>query len=171
MEPIAEPLDLPPGYGEVAAPLEWEQVRGILERAPAYWLATVRPDGRPHAVPRDGFWVDDLLLYGGAPETVHHRNLAANPHVVAHVGEYAEVVVVEGTAAREDLPRDLLERLCAAHAKYPQYGPPPDPDTWEHAGGVLVLRPQRVLAWTDYPKDCTRFTFPAGDGRRDVAGT
>lgn len=160
MEPIAEPLDLPPGYGSVEEPLAWSAVRQLLEAAPAYWIATVRPDGRPHVVPRDGFWIDDALFYGGSPETVHARNLVADPHAVAHVGEYAEVVIVEGTASNEELDPDLVARVCAAHVKYPQYGPPPDPETWEHAAGLLVLRPQRVMAWTAYPKDCTRFTFP-----------
>ncbi len=160
MAPIAEPLELPSGYGAVSRPLAWSTVNVILEGAGAYWLATVRPDGRPHAVPRDGFWVDGALFYGGSEETVHHRNLAANAEVVAHVGEYSEVVIVEGTAGPEELDDELRRRVAAAHVKYPQYGPPPDPETWD-ARGLLVLRPRRVLAWTDFPKDCTRFSFPA----------
>ena len=33
----------------------WETARQIVETAPAtYWLATVRPDGRPHVMPHPG---------------------------------------------------------------------------------------------------------------------
>lgn len=33
----------------------WETARQIVETAPAtYWLATVRPDGRPHVMPDPG---------------------------------------------------------------------------------------------------------------------
>ncbi|HYN64980.1 MAG TPA: hypothetical protein VES36_10300, partial [Candidatus Limnocylindrales bacterium] len=46
------------GYG--LAPLKWERVvegldktRGLeaLDAAGRYWLATIRPDGRPHVMP------------------------------------------------------------------------------------------------------------------------
>ena len=158
MDPVAELLTPPPGYGTATSPLEWPPVRGILERAPAYWIATVRPDGRPHTVPRDGFWVDDALWYGGSPDTVHNRNILANPQAVAHVGEYAEIVIVEGAVAQGEAGEELRARLAAAHEKYPQYGPPPDPESFD-TRGLLVLRPRRVLAWTHYPENCTRFRF------------
>ena len=47
MEPIAELLDLPKEYGSPKEPLAWGIVRAELERTRAYWIATVREDGRP----------------------------------------------------------------------------------------------------------------------------
>jgi hypothetical protein len=32
-------------------PRPWAQARVCLAQAPTHWLATVRPDGRPHLVP------------------------------------------------------------------------------------------------------------------------
>lgn len=55
-EPTVEPLDLPREYGSVSERLSWSSVEHRLEAAPIYWLGTVRPDGRPHAVPVDGLW-------------------------------------------------------------------------------------------------------------------
>lgn len=66
MTPTAELLDLPREYGKPKKPLDWTAVRQDLERATAYWLATVRADGRPHTVPLDGLWVDDVWFYGGS---------------------------------------------------------------------------------------------------------
>ena len=78
VDPIAEPLDLPEGYGRVTKPLTWTAVRVRLEAAMHYWLVTIRPDGRPHAIPTDGIWLDGSWYFGGAEGTVHMRNVAAN---------------------------------------------------------------------------------------------
>lgn len=55
MEPIAERLELPDGYGRVTRTLAWATVRAALEAATHHRVTTVRPDGRPHAVPVDGW--------------------------------------------------------------------------------------------------------------------
>ena len=47
----------PAGYGLPEGDegmLDWSQVRQRLVASKHYWLATVRPDGRPHVVPRWG---------------------------------------------------------------------------------------------------------------------
>ena len=69
MEPIAERLDLPDGYGTANSTMAWEAVRERLEQAPRYWLVTTLRDGRAHVVPVDGVWLDDTWYYGGSPET------------------------------------------------------------------------------------------------------
>ncbi len=159
MEPEAELLDLPKEYGTPKTVLSWSVVREKLEAAPVYWLATTRPDGRPHVVPRDGIWVDDALFYGGAQETVHHRNVQANPNVVVTIGEGLEAVIIEGEVPTEPrIEPELALRLAAAqNAKYPQYGKA-SPDQFR-GPGALVVRPRRVIAWTEYPANATRFHF------------
>jgi hypothetical protein len=59
MEPTAEPIDLPQGYGKATTTMAWAVVRETLEQAPRYWLVTTRRDGRAHVVPVDGIWLDD----------------------------------------------------------------------------------------------------------------
>lgn len=160
MAPTAEPLDLPEAYGRAERTLPWEQVRAQLADAPWYWVATVRPDGRPHLVPKDGLWVDDRLWFGGAPETVNHRNLRGNGQVAVHVGDGVACAIVEGHAALTPADGELAARLTAASRDKYGYGPPPG----SFGAGTWALTPARVLAWTAYPADATRFRFTAGTG-------
>ncbi len=60
MEPRAEPLRLPTGYGTPSTTPDWAEVRSRLASAPQYWVITCRADGRPHVVPVDGPWLDDV---------------------------------------------------------------------------------------------------------------
>jgi Pyridoxamine 5'-phosphate oxidase len=158
--PAASPLPLPRDYGVAKDPMDWGEVSERLAEARVYWLATARPDGRPHVVPSDGIWLDDGLYFGGGPETVHMRNVRANPRVAAHVGDgLAVTIVVEGTASFETPDRDVAARLADANnTKYADYGMTLTPDDYVKLG-VTVLRPERVLAWTRFPDNATRFTF------------
>ena len=154
--PRAEQLDIPPEYGKPSRLLEWDVVAARLAEARHYWLATVRPDGRPHVVPLDGLWLDDRWHFGGSPTTVKHRNLLSSPHVTMHLDDAAAAVIVEGTCAILKPPEETAVRLSeASQVKY-GYGPPPS----TYLGGVWVLTPARVLAWTDLTADATRFLFP-----------
>lgn len=156
---------LPEGYGLPATSeglLGWEQVERRLREAQHYWLASVRPDGRPHSVPRWGVWLEGRFWYDGAPSTRHTRNVEANPAVTLTLESGTEVVIVEGDsrATRADA-QDLGARLSQAFTKYAGAGYAPGPDSWagEDGGGLRVITPHRALAWFDFPTDCTRFTF------------
>jgi len=128
-----------------------------LERAPVYWIASTRPNGRPHVVPRDGIWLDGGLYYGGSPETVHHRNITHNPEIVVHIGDGQEAIIVEGTVEIQMPTEEMATRLSQeSFAKYPQYGRI-DPSIY--LGGVSLLKPRRVLAWTNFTDNATRFRF------------
>ena len=157
---------MPDGYGipdEVDGTLSWTQVRDRLVAATHYWLATVRPDGRPHVVPRWGVWLDDRFWYDGAPTTVHARNLVHNPACSLHLEDGAQAVVVEGSSQPARAPADDLgARLSAAFAKYHDLGYSPGQDAWagEDGGGLRVLTPRTALAWFAFPADATRFRFP-----------
>jgi hypothetical protein len=59
-------------------------VRAAREAATHYRVTTVRPDGRPHAVPVDGLWLDDVGFYGGSEQAVHYRNALAGPKADAY---------------------------------------------------------------------------------------
>ena len=154
MEPVAEPLELPDGYGTTTTTLAWADVRARLETATQYWVATTLAGGRPHAVPVDGLWLDDLWYWGGSDQAVHYRSALANPQVVMHLPDPARAVVVEGTAGLARPSPALAERLVqASKAKY-GYAPPAS-----GYDGALALRPRLVLAWSAFPKDATRFRF------------
>jgi hypothetical protein len=156
-KPIGEKPEIPAEYGNPKERLDWTDVERRLQSAPVYWLASTRPDGRPHVIPRDGVWLESGLYYGGSPKTVHHRNIARNPQVAAHIGDGQEVIIVEGGVEIEKPTDEMAARLSnESFAKYPQYGRI-DPSIY--AGGVTVLRPLRVLAWTSFTENATRFRF------------
>jgi hypothetical protein len=159
MKPKVEQLDLPEGYGNPSSLLHWDAVRRELEEAPQYWVATTRPDGRPHVVPRDGIWLDDTWFYGGSPETVHNRNVEHNSEAVMHIGDGAKAIIVEGEVKHIIPERDFADRLAdASNNKYSHYGLNLTADTYV-ANGTWALKARRVLAWTNLPENATRFRF------------
>ena len=161
--PRAEQLDLPREYGKPNRLLDWDGVVARLTAAHHYWLATVRPDGRPHAVPLDGLWLDSRWYFGGSPETVTHRNLLTNPRATLHLEDARSAVIVEGRCEVQTPSSKGARRLAdASKAKY-GYAPPVE----AYLSGVWTLLPARVLAWTELHVDATRFLFhdppPAAD--------
>ena len=166
MDPSVDRPQMPSGYGVPKGKkglLSWAEVTDRLVAAPQYWMATTRSDGRPHVVPRWGAWLDGHLWYDGSPETLHARNLTANPACVLHLEDGWKAVVVEGKSGRSQPPGPELGRRIAAafKEKYGAAGYAPEPDAWEgsDAGGLLMFTPTKAMAWFDFPKDVTRFTF------------
>ena len=163
--PIADRPVLPPGYGLPTSSdgqLAWADVEQRLVTALHYWLATTRPDGTPHVVPRWGVWLDGRFWYDGAPTTRHARNLDTNPACSLNLESGTEVVIIEGISEPTRADADTLgPRLAEQFVKYHTAGYSPGPDSWsgEHGGGLRVLTPRRALAWFSFPTDCTRFRF------------
>jgi nitroimidazol reductase NimA-like FMN-containing flavoprotein (pyridoxamine 5'-phosphate oxidase superfamily) len=112
--PRPEQLVVPPEYGAPSRLLAWDVVSGRLADARHYWLATVRPDGRPHVVPSDGLWLDDHWYFGGSATTVKHRNLQSNPRVTLHLEDAGSAVIVEGTCHLKRPSQETADRLAAA---------------------------------------------------------
>jgi len=144
--------------------VEWSHVERRLAEARVYWVATSGSGGRPTVRPLDGLYVDGVIYVGGSPETRWVRDLTANPQVSVHLDGGDDAVIVEGEAElMMGADDELAERLAAvSNAKYPQYrmtaasykGP-----------GPFAIRIRKVIAWTDFFKDPTRFRFPTSDGR------
>ncbi len=146
---------MPEGYGIKAVPgerLPWEVVERWLTESRNYWICTTRPDGRPHAKPVWGIWLDDRVLWGTSPESVSARNLAAAPAVVVHLESGDEAAILEGTFAFER-DADVIARFTEAYdAKY---------DYKLELDTAFGLRPRSCLSWTeaDYPMTATRWVF------------
>lgn len=160
---------MPDGYGVPESTdrlLEWEPVENRLRAASEFWLATTRPDGRPHVVPRWGVWLDGRFWYDGSPATRHARNLRANAACALHLESGTDVVIVDGQAAPSaPVVGALGQRLAVAfQAKYADRGYAPPPDAWsgDDAGGMTVFTPATALAWSEFPADVTRFRFTPG---------
>src|SRR5919205_4391722 len=92
---------MPEGYGiptDSAGMLTWDDLQEPLQTTKIYWVATTRPDGRPHAVPIWGAWIDNTFYFEVSPQTRRGRNLAVNPAVVVHLEHGKLVIIIEGIA-------------------------------------------------------------------------
>jgi len=107
---VAQPL-VEPGQ----SPAPWAEARARLPETATYWLATVRPDGRPHVVPLLAVWVEDRLFFCASASTRKAANLARDPHCVLSVGAPGLDLVIEGTAALVS-NEATLRRIAAAYA-------------------------------------------------------
>lgn len=79
------------------------------------WLATVRPDGRPHTAGVGTLWVDGKFYLTSGPGTQKSRNLAANPNCVLSMALPGLDLVVEGRAVKVT-DQATLERLAKRYA-------------------------------------------------------
>lgn len=96
----------------------WIDAREFLDSARIYWLATVRPDGRPHVTPLFSVLVDGALYFSTGPGERKAKNLAANSQCVILTGcnQVDELdVVVEGEAVRV-IDEHRLQHIAAHYA-------------------------------------------------------
>lgn len=159
-EPEARRLKLPKGY-QVAAGKEgllpWARVVEWVEQALNYWLATTRPDGRPHVTPVWGAWAGGALYFDGIPTARWARNIASNPAAAIHLESGTEVVILEGVVEDVVTDADVAARIVAAWtAKYGRLLPEPA------TSGIFRLRPGTARAWSQFPDDATSYRFPDG---------
>ena len=163
LEPkVSRPL-FPEGYGIPETDddlLPWDYVANRMAGSRNYWIATASPEGRVSATPVWGVWVEDTLFFDGSPQTRRGRNIAANPSVAVHLEDGTQAVMIEGEAYEVIGPEpELANQLAAAYAaKYADEGYTPEPNQWEN-GGLFRLVKRRVFAWTQFPKDVTRWVF------------
>jgi general stress protein 26 len=104
-------------YGD--APIPWSRAVDQLEDVAAKrscWLATLRPDGRPHIAAVGALWVDGKFYFTSGAGTRKSRNLAENPNCTISVSLPTLDLVVEGTASRvtdQATLQDMAERYAA----------------------------------------------------------
>lgn len=136
--------------------IDWPFVTERLARARSYWLATVRPDGRPHAAPVWGVFVEDDLFLETSPGTLKARNIAHGSAVSVHIELGDHAVIVDGQASDFRPDTALAKAIAAAFAtKYDGYAPPAS--AWDN-GSLYLVTPHTVLAWRDMPT-ATRWRF------------
>lgn len=146
-------------------PLEWDRVRVQIEsewrkQGPGeeaayhvHWLATTRPDGRPHLMPFGASYSDGRFYIVSGAGTQKSKDLAANPHCSIGFAAKDLHVIVEGEARRVT-DEAKLKRIAELYASAgwtptvrdgafwheysaPSAGPPP----WN----VYEFRPQTVF--------------------------
>jgi hypothetical protein len=140
--------------------MSWEWVDEQLTKSRNYWIASTRPDGKPHAAPVWGVWLNGVLYFSSDEGSRKARNLAANPEVVVHLESGDDCVILEGRVEVMG-SRDELLALGVGKAYSGKY-PPFDPfENGEMFGRWYRLRPRTALAWLekDFPNTATRWDF------------
>jgi hypothetical protein len=147
--------------------LPWARVVEWLEAARNYWVCTTRPDGRPHAKPVWGLWMDGALLFSTDPASATGRNLAAGSALIAHLESGDDVAILEGDV-EYPTEQDLLTRFADAYEA--KYGIRVDVSS--SATPIIGLRPTKVLSWeeSDYPETATRWDVPERSNARPQTG-
>lgn len=133
-----------PGYGirgpaEGTGLLPWSWAEQQLTSSRNYWLATHRPDGRPHAMPVWAVWHDGGLWFSSSRHSRKARNLAHDPRCVLTTEDAWRPVVIEGMAELLTAMADLELLLSLENAKY---------DT---NYGIEMLNPDENCAWRVRP--------------------
>jgi hypothetical protein len=93
----------------------WSSTRAKLADARNYWITANRADGRPHAAPVWGVWVDDHFLFSTDAGSVKGRAIARSPHIVVHLESGDDVVILDGLARRLSLDDPTVEAFVAAY--------------------------------------------------------
>ncbi|MBC8171311.1 MAG: pyridoxamine 5'-phosphate oxidase family protein [Anaerolineae bacterium] len=140
--------------------MAWEWVDEQMTKARNYWICTTRPDGRPHAAPVWGVWVDGALYFGSDRQSIRMQNLTHNPEGVVHLESGDDTVILEGTIVEvQGVEKTVLTRIADAYGvKYAPFRPDFDSDK---PGLLLTLKPRTALTWLerDFPKTATRWHF------------
>ena len=81
--------------------LPWKWAENRLKKSRQYWIATTRPDGRPHVMVVWALWLDGGLYFSTGKATRKARNLAKNPYCTMCTDNAAEAVILEGMIETE----------------------------------------------------------------------
>jgi len=142
-----------PEYGitseETEGMLTWEWVDTQMQQSRNYWVCTTRPDGRPHATPVWGIWLDNVLYFGSAKTAVKSRNIAHDNHVVVHLESGDDTLIIEGVLIA-DIDSTHLKQLIKAYAKkYPSYPTPNEEDEEDTSAIWYRLVPHKIMTWLE----------------------
>jgi len=110
-----------PGYGLPKTKkglLPWKWADDRLKKSRQYWIATTRPDGRPHVMVIWALWMDGTLYFSTGSTSRKARNLAKDPRCTMCTENAAEAVVLEGTVETEQRVERIREFLKLYERKY-----------------------------------------------------
>jgi hypothetical protein len=151
-------LEKPPDSTKGLKPWSWAVAQ--LQNSHNYWIATSRPDGRPHLMLVWGVWLEDAFWFTTGSRTRKMKNLLAHPECVVGTEDADEAVIVEGMASFiEDV--DARKRIVTIYDK--KYGG--DIGAVLESSGSLVIRvePRVIFGFDEHAENfvesATRWTF------------
>lgn len=142
--------------------IPWRKIDVWLQGFRSIWIATTRPDGRPHAVPVWYVWDGSSIYFITRRDTQKAKNLAHESWVIVHAGDGDDAIILEGAVA---IVIDEAERRRVDAAYGDKYVDPHSGarDTiFREEDDLYRLRVRHAMAW-EYGVVATRtdWTFPA----------
>lgn len=123
-----------------SAELPWSWATALLKEARNYWIATTRPDGRPHSRPVWGVWLDTAFYFSTG--SLAAQNLATHPAITVHLESGNEVVIIEGVAETVS-DFSLVERVVNLYNEKYHWNVDPK----QLPGPFYAVRPQVAFGW------------------------
>ena len=114
-----------------------------LEAEANIWLASVRPDGRPHLVPIWFVWFQGEIHILTQLASVKARNLLANPHASLALENGSHPLIADCEARL--VPGPYSEGLAAAFKKKYDW----DITTDGEYTGMFAFAPKKWLSWNE----------------------
>jgi len=138
----------------------WAWALEHLKNSHNYWIATSRPDGRPHLMVVWGIWWDDAFWFSTGPSTRKAKNLATQPYCVISAEKADKAVIVEGAAA-EIVDRGIWKEMAAAYDL--KYGGKLLPLLEASGGSVFRVEPKVAFGQDEHAENfvesATRWQF------------
>jgi hypothetical protein len=123
-----------------SAKLPWNWATERLSEARHYWIATTRPDGRPHSRPVWGVWLDQVFYFSTG--SLAAQNLATQSAITLHLESGNEVVIIEGVAEQVS-DASLLEQVVNLYNQKYHWNLDPN----QLSGPFYAIRPQVAFGW------------------------
>jgi hypothetical protein len=120
--------------------LSWLWATERLARARNSWIATTRPDGRPHSRPVWGVWLDGVFYFSTGSRAA--QNLIASPAISVHLESGSEVVIIEGVT---ETVSDIALVGLVVNLYNEKYHWNVDPNNMP--GPFYAVRPQIAFGW------------------------
>lgn len=162
-EPIASRPQMP-GYGlpeasDALLPWAWAEERLI--RSHNYWLATTRPDARPHLMVIWGLWLEQVFYFSTGSQSRKARNLRSNSHCVIGTEHAEQAVILEGIAAAVTEVALLKTLLSLYQKKYDYDMSSMETDILSMQEPIFAVRPTVVFGLEESKmlQSATRWRF------------
>jgi hypothetical protein len=153
-----------PGYGipnSKKGMLTWKWAANKFSKSRQYWIMTVRPDGRPHAMPVWGLLLNNVFYFSTGAQTRKAKNLAKNSHCVVANEDAAQAIIIEGTAKPVKDPALVRKFLPIYARKYKWDVSGMEYDMISLKQPLLAVRPTVAFGQIEktFTKTATRWTF------------
>jgi uncharacterized pyridoxamine 5'-phosphate oxidase family protein len=153
-----------PGYGlseERKGLLPWKWAVDRLNKSRQYWIATTRPDKRPHVMVVWALWMNGVLYFSTGKTSRKARNLAKNPHCTMCTENAAEAVIIDGEVKTERNVERIRTFIRLYEKKYKMKLGEMGEDWLALKEPVFYLQPKMAFGlWEKkFPTTATRWKF------------